>query len=842
MKRPATFTRLASHEKRLTLLVASLVGILLVLFIQVVFGSNAQAIQTQWEKDYGDGNEVEKTYVNDNYSAGVWVSAPGSRYTTTGIDVREGQDSMPIPVVIRGSWSPKRDRTVITNSSFRGVYANLRTTGCYPVAGQNSNGGCTNIVYSRLSLSGRYFYRGDRPPSNGYRDVWYTRNIDTSQPGSQENGELHARLNVSGWCTGNYGRTITKSVYIASRFTVKTANGGKEERGDINYDETSIRVKCIPTSWTSSGSTSINRTNANVGQTVTWNHSVRNNGPADTGSNVRVTIDRYYADMDGNRIGSISNPHNRTGVQIDNGERYNMPSTSYRMTAADVGRQICERVAWTPSGSASGSGWKRSTQRCATVPTRYEAYPNINASASVAQPGGSVGVRGSVYNVGNNSANVRYSVGRVVLDRDQVGEFNDSFNRTMSSSPNWRYGQGNISGEEFSVCQWLNLPGDYDCDDASRNGSVTAQQGRSTQAFSASLDIPSSVSYGEVVCFVMAINNVSTSAAENTRRYAGTECLVVSKSPLVQVWGGGLSVGKTFSGGLNSDSRVVTSLTQAPRSETNQSVAVFGSWAEYGIYAPNSITNMASASGLNRNTETSMAMSSWSDLTYTNTGMNAVCDGGYGCYNTANRLPDPSGSFLVTSDTPRVSSVNVSSRQGVVTNSGGSISIGGGTVPSGRWIVVNAPSATVTITGNIEYDNGPYSNVGQIPQLIIIANTINIRHGVEQVDAWLVAKSDNALQGVVNTCSTRNSGSALAPTAALSGEMCEQQLTVNGPIIANRLFLRRTHGAQEDSSNGRGTPAEIINLRPDAYLWARQHMTSDSVLRTTSLAERPPRF
>ena len=69
---------------------------------------------------------------------------------------------------------------------------------------------------------------------------------------------------------------------------------------------------------------------------------------------------------------------------------------------------------------------------------------------------------------------------------------------------------------------------------------------------------------------------------------------------------------------------------------------------------------------------------------------------------------------------------------------------------------------------------------------------------------------------------------------------CATKLTVNGPVMTNNLYLWRSAGAGTgtDSAN----PAEVFNLRPDAYLWGLNEASKTSQLKTTYERELPPRF
>ena len=74
----------------------------------------------------------------------------------------------------------------------------------------------------------------------------------------------------------------------------------------------------------------------------------------------------------------------------------------------------------------------------------------------------------------------------------------------------------------------------------------------------------------------------------------------------------------------------------------------------------------------------------------------------------------------------------------------------------------------------------------------------------------------------------------------LDAGRCDDRLTVNGPIAARQLLLYRTAGAGTGSASGQ--PAEVFNLRPDAYLWATYYSSTAGRIQTVSTQELPPRF
>jgi hypothetical protein len=164
------------------------------------------------------------------------------------------------------------------------------------------------------------------------------------------------------------------------------------------------------------------------------------------------------------------------------------------------------------------------------------------------------------------------------------------------------------------------------------------------------------------------------------------------------------------------------------------------------------------------------------------------------------------------------------------------ITISAKNIAKGQWMVINAPNAEVTITGDIKYANGPFQSIGDIPQVVIIAKNIHIASGVRQVDAWLIAQGSTAAgTGILDTCAISNSY-----TTRLTVNVCNAPLTVNGPVMAQQLWLRRTGGSGLDDTSG--DPAEVFNLRPDAYLWGYARASTSGRVQTVYTQELPPRF
>jgi hypothetical protein len=139
-----------------------------------------------------------------------------------------------------------------------------------------------------------------------------------------------------------------------------------------------------------------------------------------------------------------------------------------------------------------------------------------------------------------------------------------------------------------------------------------------------------------------------------------------------------------------------------------------------------------------------------------------------------------------------------------------SISLSGTNVPHGRQITLYV-DGDVTITGNITYDsNWNAADQKDVPFLAIIARgNIYVGPGVTTLDGLYVAQPDTSGgRGVFNTCTP--------------GNFCNQQLVINGAVIAQGVQLLRAHGTvgplEQDQNNLTTNPAEVFNYVPSMLM------------------------
>jgi hypothetical protein len=139
------------------------------------------------------------------------------------------------------------------------------------------------------------------------------------------------------------------------------------------------------------------------------------------------------------------------------------------------------------------------------------------------------------------------------------------------------------------------------------------------------------------------------------------------------------------------------------------------------------------------------------------------------------------------------------------------LTITGGSGVHGQKIIYVA--GDVYIANDIRYNTG-YTSLGDIPRLIIVASgDINIAPGVKQLDGLLVAN------GTISTCA----GASGPEDVNNLLNNCNNQLIINGGLLANKINFYRSLGSLRDSQKNddgvtRNNAAEIINYTPEMYL------------------------
>ncbi len=568
---------------------------------------------------------------------------------------------------------------------------------------------------------------------------------------------------------------------------------------------------------------------ARPGERLNWYHDMRNNGPENMDRDIYFNIGKSgfsngwngNADPQGWRRGNAGQLFMTN--YATNGGAY----TLYDVTQNDVGNTLCQRINWQPISWNNG-GVGQSNNACAVIPYSYALTPQIidmTDNEVIENAIGPIPVSGRVTNSGDTKShpNIQWQLTQVLYaPGDDIPQ--------RPGGIDLRDPCTFFTGEIAGSCT------------ATSSGSGTEAAGyayRETKTYNATGTLGDRA-VGTRICFAMSVRR---NASVNTDwRHSQMYCRVVGKEPKVQVLGGDLIVGRESASNPGRQSDVDTSVTQP------LSGRYFGSWAEYAIVASGNVRGMASGSGYvgaDGGGSTTDVMCSLSYLTFTNGGNPGCSVNNIGLYEHTRSSPNTAGRFPISTSTPRITTpdVTLSDMQGLYTTNQATLNISGGADigidgKRGQEVIINAPNTTVTITDNIRYTGDTLTNIREIPQVIIIAQNIIVQDDVENIDSWLIAVGSGN-EGRINTCGGSNDDSITEGTQPHAGQ-CGLKLTINGPVSANHLFLKRTAGS--GTGVAAGEPAEVINLRADSYVWASGYSPGTGRLPTVTSTELPPRF
>lgn len=607
-------------------------------------------------------------------------------------------------------------------------------------------------------------------------------------------------------------RDTSKGNAIVYVLEVNCANpiGGFGGFDEAENDEYSL----VPSITSPADGTSIRR-----GEAATATGRVINNGPDNAGSKTWYVTRLIYnvgnnpskgsrtsngnggvcAEFAGNngcateeRSQTFNNGQTRTG----GAPAYNVP------TNAAPGTQICYVASVRNPTHNTNPVWRHSAMQCFRVaPPSYNLDPSVTSSRGedpVVEPGNNVQITPRVENKGEDeSGNTIWELTRMIYDPSTTVTGNDKRLRNSGNEPCTEF---RLSGN----------PNPTECENIFRLNNETWDGGETRNGAVTSYSVPDNLEAGTKICFATSVSRPTYNATP-VWRHSAWWCMTIGKKPKVQVWGGDVRAG----GSIN------TSVTEIP------SRGSYGSWVEYAALSRGPNSGFGSGAGL-INGDRANDQGLWSNFTFANIdGNRGSCTAMYGCFESLPLVSALAGQFGQGSNPRALTGANLNSQYNSAATSytAGDITLSASTISSGRSMVIIA-SGTVTISGDISYSDGSYSNLRDIPQVVIIAPTINIQNSVGRVDAWLLA-------GVLNTCSDS--------TGALTISRCNRPLEINGPVVANQIHLRRTagSGAQADQ---RGEPAERFNLRADAFLWAYGYRSDASRAQTVYVKEMAPRF
>ena len=621
----------------------------------------------------------------------------------------------------------------------------------------------------------------------GQRSTWGTVSFD-------------ATLDISGWTTTRphtactaFTTTSNKPLSIFSnspsacfQFTLTRVN-----RWDVT-EKQAFASRTTP-GPVKRGSTI---TDGRVGERYEFRYEWQNDGPNATGN---VDFMRRYAYPNASqgwtKFGSTRS-NIASGLDVFNGT----PGNTGTIPASAAGQRYCMQTGVQPPA------WNISTRRegrdvCVIVPFNYNLTPGVAGPGGQAVVGTPIPpVSPSVNNtvpgaagLTTNSAPVKWEMWRV--------EIPPGFALPIATQNNLApcaYYQPSTACEDKGSGTQVFVPG---LTDAPELPEVTGET------------IRPNTPVGTRVCYTLSVQPYSHTSTD--WRHSAPSCITVSKLPKVQVWG--------------HDVRTRGSIETSTSRVNSGGDKVFGSWVEYGGFSVRGNSGFASGSGLNEGNTSVLDRDVWNRLTFANINNSGASD--YGNYALPTGLPTITAQFIGAPAGGGFNSNLGALASGTYVTE--DVTIDTSDVGLGKSIII-VSSGTVRINGNITYSGSgagdSFTSVNQLPQVVIVARNINITNAATQVDAWLLTTSG----GAINTCIDRTL------TQPLTSNVCNATLTVNGPVVTDHLYLRRTAGS--DGTVDAGNPAEVFNLRPDAFMWAYGRTSQAGKAQTVYSVELPPRF
>ena len=368
------------------------------------------------------------------------------------------------------------------------------------------------------------------------------------------------------------------------------------------------------------------------------------------------------------------------------------------------------------------------------------------------------------------------------------------------------------------------------------------------------IEVPT-VPVGDKFCVAVGIHTGSSTSSQSF--ISRSTCTNFSKRPAVHVWGGSVS----SLGGIK------TSITEIEEVESDSPKKRFGSWTDLAIIATQKrVTRMSSGNSIVAHyDDASLSVPcDVSPLTFAN----AFCNPTYvpTTPNPCTLSPERPGCSGVATSTNMVDKLLARYAGAETTyegNAGSTITIDSAFFARSEVMeklhitdsskiegvdpLVIYSKSDVIINTNLKLNpNMRYTGV-HVPQLIIIADgNINIAESVTEVDAWLIAR------GEIDTCTNADGSKIQLNSRRCAGSNPDEDqegLRINGPVLATKINLKRTAGADLYMDIKKGTnlqnissAAELINLSPAAYLFGFNESQKSGQPMVTYIKELSPRY
>jgi len=578
--------------------------------------------------------------------------------------------------------------------------------------------GAAFIIESMLSTPPTAIYR-NRPPTAAQKTTWENI-IKTAEAGGHIVWRTNFSFTINSYYQGNIGGTSgTNDDAFFDNSDTSAAMLFKDDSGNVKY---AIKWQCanpvgnsttfgaLQQPWAATGRTVVTDGNPDTGDTanaittrpgdtVHFDHYVKNNGPAATGNdNIWYSIlDQSNATIKGGQnSGAYSLNQEKL---VDNTENIVVPSN------AANGTQYCRKVLW--SWKNSWGGGDNGTRdgygavACATVTADYSLFPTTTVDRTTAQQGDTINFTYTIRNDGDAASPAASCY---------VKEGATYLTLTMTCPQSFPAHSGPVA--------------------------VTA----TPEAVTVTNQAP-----GSQICRQLFVTPASS--AVNNRGSANV-CVTIVKTPLVSFLGGDVWAGGGFAAVAPGTCANPAKITTSPsRGLSDGSRA--GSGVAYGAFALDKITNFGSAS-VALVTATGVG-DAW---TFSN-----INPSNLGFFGAPQHCINDYASTYASAPTLGAGTIDVGGGTSGAWKITGNPTLHG-TMSAGLQKVYYV-IGDVTIDADLTYP-ASYASAADIPSLVIIATgNINVAAGVAQMDGQFITRgtfytcSPKVEPATISTCTTQ---------------------------------------------------------------------------------------
>jgi hypothetical protein len=536
------------------------------------------------------------------------------------------------------------------------------------------------------------------------------------------------------------------------------------------------------------------------GESVSFSHHVGNSGPGPTNP-----TDIWWVGINSNTGAATGGPAN-SGTYGAGQYKNVFNETVPVPVGTPAGTTICRQTGYDPvngTGGRDGRGWPV----CATVRYDYSLTPIVNVSINGGATPGSTAEEG-------DSITFTY----IVTNNGSTQSLPTTCTSTGQTYTGYQGAPGAMGPQPPIVCATFPY-----------NSSTTVK----TETF---------VAVGNTtICRNLTVNP-STHNVPPVPATSPTTCAYVANKPYVKVFGGDVSSGS----GLVNASGSCTNNANATIIGWNKRNDGPNPWAgagsQYAALALNAVRDFGT-------TQLSGGAPAPSGLAFANSGITAAQQNGgtfgrplgaMGC------MPDyfatrPSGATVIGTTV----NLNALASNTAYTTSGNT-TIGAANFGPGKRVVLFV-DGDAYINGNITYTgNWSPSNVPLFE--LVVRGNLFIAPNVSQLDGVYIAqRRTDGTKGYLYTCTVPPPGNPFV-AAPLDGNLfnlCDDnRLTVNGPVMASRVYLMRTLGTLRQSTTGEvrtaSNAAEIFNYNAATWIAQPTGIVNASPDEYDSITSLPP--